>query len=428
MSAEGTNATKNAVKMSSQSNVVLIQVVPKMTIGKTSASTHEVLVVQRDSNLTLLSGNTMETVFAQNLAGTDETREVVHAVALNSEECKNGFLRERDDILARLSNSAANDSQASFWRQLLLVATTPTTPSSPVTVALHAISSDRSTQTHHLETLTTWTLPDTLSPLHCGKKEEPKYSFDTKTGIFQAILNGRIASCDLTGLQPFQLPEFQHREYHLNEFLQLSPSLALAASQVHYGLYNTEYNALLSARPLPSLQGPNPKKRKQPGDEHTSCQLMFVTWFSKLGFALAIVGNSLVSIPVDGRQDRNKHQRLAEPRLIDIIGKGLQSGAVQKPTLEDRNYRADALGAPFEDSEYLGHQNWQQHVVTLTRLVHDGNVTGFERDFAWDVGLYNIFDRTRTVASVGVEEFSANKVMQDHRQTILRERDRHCSS
>jgi hypothetical protein len=340
----------------------------------------------------------METLLEKKLAKTSGAEEVVYAMEFSLEESKNGFLRDRDDILARLNIFADSQSQTSPDQQLLFVATTSTAFTDVVTPSLYAISTDRSTRTQHLEILATWNLFNEDSPHHGSGREAPKYSFDTNTGIFQTLKNGRVHAYDLTGLQPVQLPQFHHHGYHLIEFLQISPSLALASSQVHYGLYNTKYDSLLSAQPPSSLQGPNSKKRKQPGDD-SGLGLSYVAWFSKLGFAVALTGNSLVSIPVDGRQDRGKRQKLPEPRLIDIIGKGLPSETV-KPSLEDRSFQTDPLGTPFKDSAYLEDQGWQQRAQALIELVRDGNVTGFERYFAVDAEMDKLIDSMRPIASM----------------------------
>lgn len=349
----------------------------------------------------------MEILLEKKLAKTTGTEEVVYALEFSLEESKNMFLRDRDDILARLNICADSRSQTSPDQQLLLMVTTSTESTGVVTLSLHAISTDCSTLTQHLETLATWNLLNEYSPHHDSYREATKYSFDTNTGIFQTFKNGRVHAYDLTGLQPVQLPPFHPHGYHLIEFLQISPSLALASSQVHYGLYNTKYDSLLSAQPSSSLQGPNLKKRKQPGDG-SALSLNFVAWFSKLGFAVALTGNSLVSIPVDGPEDRGKRQKLAEPRLIDIIGKGLPYATI-KPSLEDRNFQADALGTPFKDSAYLEDQSWQQRAQALTKLARDGNVTGFERDFAVDAEMDKLIDGMRPIAITDLNEGSADQ-------------------
>lgn len=374
-----TKAAKSSVKLNSQSRVISVEIVPRNSMEKTPADSHSVLVVQRDFRISLFSGGGLDSILQQNFFETD-TEDLVYAVRLDKDEARNGLIRDRDDILARLDMFPDDII-------LLFVASAPSFPDAPMNLSLFAVPI-HDTPNRPTERLSTWALPKSFS-WHSESTEPSKYSFDSKRGVFRAINDGAVQSADLRSLQPRELPELRHATYQLDEYLPISPSLALASSAVHYGIYDSKYNSLLSAQPYSSMEVANPRKRKQPDDPVDTLFLKFVSWFSRLGFAVALSGNNLVSIPVDARNSP-KRRKVSDARLIDVIGKGLAPQmSVSQPCDENTfpKSSSEALKSPFEDSACLSDRAWRSRIDKLDQLVDTGDADCFDREFASDVGV-----------------------------------------
>ena len=380
-SAEQTNMVRCAIKLRSRSPIVGLGIVPRSTIRQTPARAHNVAILQRDSTLTLFSGGTLDLVLEQSLVMRGGTKEVVYATFLDVDNARTGFLRDRGDVLARFDVTTADMQQRADGLLVLVVRSSAST--SKADVSLYGISNRLDTQSFQLEALSNWNLPELIFSQQENGPDQPKYSFDTKSGTLQTIVNGVVQSVSLDGLQPRVLSPLQHNGTRLEDCVRISSSLVLAASSEHYGIYDTKYNCALAIQSFAIVEAPSSLKRKFRDDLRTG-PLNFVTWFPKLGQVIAISGCNLVSIQVSTKQGNSKRRKIDETPLIDVIGKGLFS---DKPRHEKPQFQ-EPIGSPFEDSLYLEQSTeWPSRVERFNELVNSGKDQEFDREFARELGV-----------------------------------------
>ena len=413
-SADQMNVTRRAIKLRSQSPVVALGIIPKSTVRQPSAHLHDITVLQRNCTLTLLSGGTLDRVLEQNLVTLDETEEVIYAKVLPLESSKTG-LRDRDDIVARLQLSATDVQHKLADHQLFLVVKTSAF-TSKADVSLYSISNKHGTQLSQLETLSSWSLPESFWPIHRNKENRPKYSFDAKSGILQTVVGGVLHSVSLDSLQPLPLPTLQHAGTHLNDCIRISSSLVLAASKEHYGIYNTKYNCMLSVQSSAVVQASGSRKRKFQDDSSTAKPLTFVSWFSRLGQVIAISGSNLMSIQLSTKQGNFKRRKIDETPLIDVLGKGLRgddllSTVSEKSRIIKKQF-PKPIGTPFEDSTYFQDQTtqWQYRVKELDELVKADRGQEFDQQIAHDLKISIKEDKQEDASAEDVSwNFTSNK-------------------
>src|SRR5205814_2037797 len=98
-----TISSKTAVQLPSTSPVVSVQVIPKHSVAQVRDGDHDVIVIHEDWKVARYSGGKLNLIWDQKVSsGEDQDSKVVRAEQFNLKDVKNGFLKDREDILARL--------------------------------------------------------------------------------------------------------------------------------------------------------------------------------------------------------------------------------------------------------------------------------------------------------------------------------------
>jgi len=371
------------------SPVVSVQIVPKHSAAHMRDGDHDVIVIHEDWKVARYSGGGLSLIWDQKLSSAeDQDSKVVHAEQFNLNDAKNGFLKDREDILARLDISDYGRPQNSLQFRLLAVISHPTSSALGLKVSLFAISSFEdskdSRKFRNFEELSTWTIS---SPLTSGSRTGTNYQLDIASGTLQVLCDGTVSSYDLTSLIPQKSPELRHADIPLTSFLRVSRAQFLGVSATHYGFYNTKYNCLLSSQPIMKPDFLLSRKRKH-DDVITTPTFNFVCYFAKLRLAVALSGHELVGIPVYENEKASKRRKTEVVPMIDAIGKGLPAQASNTSPVK-RDDLLPPLRFPFKDSAILPEygRDWADQIAFFEHCVEQSDVDAFEYKFAYYVGM-----------------------------------------
>lgn len=317
------SSTKHHRVENARNPVVFIGVIAATFGSDLSAASSDLLVLRKDGEMQCLDGETLEPKWTSPpnaLVEVAESRnkdiEVEYAHLTNAHTASQSILKGRQDVLAIFAQEISEDG----YNPDILVIITKSAES--LTRKLHIITPPRRSSAHtnglqhSVQVLLAAQFPDSYKP-----KDKTTFSIQTSTGILQQLTNNTLTTFDLTDSGPKEQSNLLVERPE--SFLRLSSTSIMVASEHSITVYNPKYQSILATIELDGASKKESLKRKRKSDSDTngiltsSCDL--VTYFPKLGAAVAIRDNKLIAIQVEGHQDRQGKPRAAG-LLIDSLG------------------------------------------------------------------------------------------------------------
>jgi hypothetical protein len=288
-----------------------------------SAASSDLLLLRKDGEIQCLDGEKLEQKWISPpsaLAEAPESRkkdiEVEYAHLTNAHAASQSILKGRQDALAIFAQEISEDG---YNPDILMIVTKA--PES-LTRTLHIITPPRRSSAHtnglqhSVQVLLAAQFPDSYK-----QKDKTTFSMQTSTGILQQLTNNTLTTFDLTDSGPKEQSSLLVERPE--SFLRLSSTSIMVASEHSVTVYNPRYQSILATIELDGSSKKESLKRKRKSDGDTngvltgSCNL--VTYFPKLGAAVAIRDNNLIAIQIEGHRDRQGKPR-ATGLLIDSLG------------------------------------------------------------------------------------------------------------
>jgi hypothetical protein len=241
---------------------------------------------------------------------------------------------------------------------------------------------------HPVEPLLTIRIP----PVAVTRPGVSKASFSVQvsTGILQQLEDGMLMTYDFTGTLPKQQSKLQIKE--AQSFLRLTSTSILASSELFLTVYNPKYHSVLASVRIDDLSDNEDVKRQRGNGEATNrapvqpCK--FITYFPKLGAAVAIADHRLIGIQLGGQQDRHGKLRTAG-LLIDSLGSAV--GAQLRPVRASKKPRKSDSGAlgPIFRGSIIADQEFTKELTQIESEFSAGDVSpeAFDKIMASCLGI-----------------------------------------
>lgn len=363
------------------------------------------LILQETGQLTSFSERLGEELWASDLGSIASSAEdskstgakdfhVRHVELVDFETAKQGLLKGREDVLAALSIPGVIP-ELHTQSELLVVITKDAVATKIHIFALRSRTSSRSTgQSAQPQHLLTWDLPAATGTTNSN--DPPSYSLNAGSGILYQLDNGQIISNDLSGISP-RIANSLNTEQNVQSIVPLSPALLLASSLQNYTIYDTKYGSVQATVPInePAAAETSSKKRRILGSNAKPSSAHLIGYFGKSGIAAVLSGQNLIAVQVGGRSNNSKRRKLAEPLLIDSIGKAVGS------SLEHQRFSKFDLPAVLGKCLKDNATNPSQHqklseetITTLDELLAKGDIRTFETLFAAEVKVKTNLNKT----------------------------------
>jgi len=302
--------------------VVFVGVIAATFGSDLSATSSDLLVLRKDGEIQCLDGETLQQKWISPpnaLVEAPESRnrniEVEYAHLTNAHAASQSILKGRQDVLTMFSQEISEDG----YNPDILIIVTKTVES--LTRTLHIVTPPRRSPAHtnglqhSVQILLAAQFPGSYKA-----KEKTTFSMQTSTGVLQQLTNNTLITFDLTDSGPKEQSSLLVDRPE--SFLRLSSTSVMAASDHSITVYNPKYQSILASIDFDgSSKDSLKRKRKSDSDANGvltgSCNL--VTYFPKLGAAVAIRDNNLIAIQIEGHQDRPGKPRAAG-LLIDSLG------------------------------------------------------------------------------------------------------------
>ncbi|KAF2398703.1 hypothetical protein EJ06DRAFT_496423 [Trichodelitschia bisporula] len=375
----------------STSAVASIRVVPSYSFVNGREDSHDVIVIQEDGKTSCFSAALQDLLWQRDVkelvsvdgAEAVDTLNVVFADITDVRAAKKGLLQGREDVLAQLD---AGDARTAEHTQILFVATQASGSSSDCpNVHVFAVRPRLSTtgQVSVPQHLLTWHIP--ANRLASPFAQTDSYFLQPASGHFYHLAGESIVTYDLTGLSPVITSELQSDTSSFGSFVRISSSLLLTASSTEYSVYDVKYGTVQATQRVSREPAVTGKKRKH-ADIDSTTPPKLVSYFAKLGIAVALFERNLVAVQIGDNVSGSKAQAKGIT-LADSLGKGTRWA----PAVSFRGEPIEPFANVLRDSTVLRTDEpsaWKTAAENLERLARSEDIMGFDRAFAPEVGVH----------------------------------------
>ena len=327
-SSRSTNGTSEPVQHTWQSEKNASSI-SHLEIVSAGDHTHQLIVVHQNGYLRGLSHDLQKEQWTASIEGENT---VEYAFIQDGGEAKQGFLKNRADLIMSLETSVNNGVDL-LHQTAIIGLITRSDKDQKRTLHVFAVKPPSVESAVHVSSrvqpLVQWHLPTAV-----GESEKnPLYSFDKASGLLFVVQKTTLATYTFTTVGPRLLNQLSHLPESpvLLSFIPLPRSLSLVMSLETCNLLDTHYNSILASTTTSSVDtAPPPSKRRklEPTKTNPSSNIQLVEYFRSLNIAIAVKDNALLAfqlrfpIPVRGRASAKPS---AAPRLIDSLGRGIPS-------------------------------------------------------------------------------------------------------
>ena len=371
---------------SSQQPIIYMGTVTAIRSPEVSENTSDLLVVKADGEIQCHDGKTLQVKWTSPpsaLVRDSSTRfgefMVEFAHLTNAHSASQGILRGRQDVFALFDQEISEDG---FNPEILVIVTKSKDDAKRT---LHIVSLPRRSLAklnglkHSVDCLLAAELPSSTSTL---TNLSASFSIQVSAGILQSLENDVLTTFDLSDT----LPKIQSTLVSIGarSFLRLSSTSIMVSSDGCINVYNPKYQSKVATVELGLGLNNHSLKRKRDDSETpnrdagSSCK--FITYFQKIGVAVAISDNNLLGLQVEGQHDAHGKLRAAG-LLIDSIGRSVKE--IERPVLggsEPKKLRplgCETLEAYLPGS--IGNNRWEKQKGEAENLVSEENVEEFDK-------------------------------------------------
>ncbi|KAG4439929.1 hypothetical protein IFR05_004604 [Cadophora sp. M221] len=375
-----TSSTKTSKLRNSENPVIYLGTITATRSSGVSENTTDVLAVKEDGEVQCYDGDTLEEKWTSPAAALSrdaaipvKNLRVEFAQLTNAFSASQGILKGRQDLLTLFPQEVVEDG---FNPEILvLIAWSGETESR----TLYVLNLPRRSTAYvkgmkySVESLLAAEIPS--RGLNAATK--PSFNLQVSVGVLQQLHGDALTTFDLSDTLPKQQSKIVSAE--AQSFLRLSNTAVMVSSKHSITVFNPKYQSRLAVVGL-DVASDDSLKRKRNGNEPTeggpSHVCKFVSYFPKLGAAVAIIDNDLVGIQIEAQKDRHGRPRTAG-LLIDSLGRAAkdQSRAGRDEAVNPKKSKLGGmvtLDSFLPGSIGLG-QPWAEKIVGLEELFARGD-------------------------------------------------------
>jgi hypothetical protein len=372
---------------SSHQPIIYMGAITSTWSSAAAENTSDLLVVKKDGEIQCYDGETLHekwtsppSALRREFSTPRGEFNVEFAHLTNAHTASQGILKGRQDVFALFPQEI---TQEGFNPEILVIVTKPKDSTDRI---LHIVSLPRRSVVkqngfkHSVDSLlAVEILSSATTKTPTGNPTS--FGIQVSAGILQILENEVLTTFDLSNT----LPKVNSTLFCIGaqSFLRLSSTSIMVSSDRSVNVYNPKYQSKLATVELELGPNGDSLKRKRDafeatGENVTSC-CKFVTYFQKIGVAVAVSDNNLVAIQVEGQHDSRGKLRAAG-LLIDSIGRSVRDherpgrgGGDSKKTL---SHECSTLDAYLPGS--MGGTKWEKQKAGAETLFSEKNVVEFD--------------------------------------------------
>ncbi|MCJ1401192.1 hypothetical protein MMC11_004404 [Xylographa trunciseda] len=353
-----------------------------------------IVAVHEDGAIRCLSEDLNEELWVSESASSTNPSEigstrVLCAAVLDIDEARNGILRSREDILAKLEGLRDNSSIVNGGSDLIVILVQSTIADNENTrnsieMGLYG------TRANHIQSMTLSYQPQrtALEQLATVPIPFPELFYNDRSSYFIHTGSGTLYHCagksvrlyDFTKPLP-QLAQQLQLKNRIHSCLRLSSSSVVLATSAYISIMDNQYRAVLSTmsfKPSPEDLGASPSTK------HTSRRedVRLLSYFASSGIIVAVQGRNLMSYQFSD-SNSGGYKRARNSRLIDAIGRGIRKSSIKSGTLITDSSLPESFGTRL--NEDMMDPKWEKLKAQLDVLVAEDNSEVFDDLLAADL-------------------------------------------
>ncbi|GAQ06051.1 hypothetical protein ALT_3372 [Aspergillus lentulus] len=361
----------------SSSPTVFVGIVPTAPTEDDEQDSFDVLTVHQDGLVRRLTSDLKTQRWSVNhteISKLRSTHEVNSCFVVDFDDAKKYLFKRRQDLVA-MALGDLTDSGVDEPSVLVLVSH-PTGSKqialSDVQVQIFSVPSntpsegrilDESQKLRHLQTIT---LPDIDEHKTFDGSSLQWYFHPGSAGLNLSFEKGFV-NIDLSQYAPTVTTRFILEDESFSSLMRISPQSVIAAGKSIVALFDTQYQSIQRSIAVDSVPSGGSKSRT-----------VFVSYFTKLGVAVAIKGNALFAFDLSSSIS-SLNSSLKRPRdglLIDAIGRGIGSPAFQSdaPSKKNRTEYMASLG--LTSAEHVS--KWEEFTQKVEEYANSKDSAAFD--------------------------------------------------
>ncbi|KAJ5097995.1 hypothetical protein N7532_004996 [Penicillium argentinense] len=362
----------------SSSPTTFVGIIPFNTEDDNQSDSFDILAVHQDGRTRRLSSDLKTqhwSIQHGEIAKVCSSHFVHSCFLIDLEDAKKSLFKRRQDLaaLALGDSTTSNTDEPS----ILLVVSHPKKSDqitlNDVTVQMFSVpansksgSLEESQRLRHLQTI------QVPAPSGLGKVDgkELQWNFHAGSGGLQLSFEKGFVNVDLSQYSPSVTSQFVLDD-KFSSVMRVSPQCVIGASESLVAVYDTQYQSVqrsIAAADVLSGSGSST-------DEPT----VFVSYFAKLGIAVAAKGNTLIAFDLTSLHSHSgpSLKRSRDGLLIDAIGRGIGSSAAQWDTASKKHRSENMTSLHLTSPEQV--EKWNQLTKDVNEAAKSKNCAKFDK-------------------------------------------------
>ncbi|KAJ6183913.1 hypothetical protein N7519_005214 [Penicillium mononematosum] len=358
----------------STSPTTFVGIVPSSTVAEGETDPFDILAVHEDGRVRRLSSDLKTqrwSIQHSEIAKICSTHNVQSSFLVEFDDAKKALFKRRQD-LALLALGDLTTSGTTEPSILLLVSQPKNTDRVSLkdiivqmfSVPAHAKSESRLDESQRLRHLQTFHIPD-VNGLETTNGNAMQWSFHSGSAGLNLSFERGFINVDLSQYSPCVTSQFVLDEEEFSSVMRISPQSVIGAQQSLVAVYDTQYH---------SVQRSIPAALDRPQRLPTN----FISYFAKLGIAVATKGNTLIAFDLSSLPSApsSSLKRTRDSLLIDAIGRGIGSSGAQWD-IASKKHRSDNMASlRLTSPEQV--EKWTQLTKTVEEATKTKNIDLFD--------------------------------------------------
>ncbi|KAF7917699.1 uncharacterized protein EAE98_010115 [Botrytis deweyae] len=390
---EGTSTSQSTTVTHklSQSKAPVVHLGALAASGLDAIKKSDILIVKKDGEIQCLDGESLQllwsspaTALGRASSMTMTNIEVEYAHITNAYSAGQGILKGRQDVFAFFPQEVTEDG---FNPDIIIVITKSNVQEAEDSVrTLHIVALPRKTTTylngttHSVESLLDAPLPIHKAPKKKVTVGKASFGINVSAGVLQILEAEVLTTLDLHDTFPKIQSEINTPG--TGSFLRLSSTSIIMSNQQAISILNPKYESVLATIKLDDEANKESLKRKRDSDDKQRPRLdipaQFISYYPKLGAALAISDNELVAVQVDFQPGQGSKSR-AFGLLIDSLGCSDPQVVRSKPGKEPSHGKWLFVDHYLPGSMGMKEDAWVNVTREPERCVKSGDTAAFEK-------------------------------------------------
>lgn len=246
----------------------------------------------------------------------DELYVVEHISILDTESARTGILRDRQDALALLKQTATAERGGSL---LCRIVRTGTGRQVELYTIVDTAQSNLQTTQSILRSLVTYQLPSTSH----SQSRLAHYELNPTSGRLSQLLDGKLTVYDLTGTVPKVVTRIVEDVEAIEGFVSMSDFSLLTLTRGTATLRETSFGSIKASISLASAIASSRRGKKRKRDDSTVAEMpLAVAAFGDVGVVVCLAGCELVALQIGQGPPNEKVRKSGGSLLSDVLGRG----------------------------------------------------------------------------------------------------------